>query len=177
MAWLLSAGNHQSFLVATLIITRFSQSTVDIMVHWWHFLSHSSRHSEVSLDFVIDGTFKVSKVSGLPAQAVIAYDCQVKITDFLDRDSEGEDAVDEQEFDFSPEKGNVAFASAHDGWAFQIRQFANLYAEKMGVKAEKLEPIMWGDWTYDSKSKRAVKLKKGSKAKPLFVQVCSCFLV
>lgn len=38
----------------------------------------------------------------------------------------GEEEEEEQEF--SPEKGNVAFASAYDGWAFRTSQFAELYA-------------------------------------------------
>ena len=87
------------------------------------------------------------------------------------RDSEGEDDIDDKEQDFSPEKGNVAFASAHDGWAFRISKFAEHYAPRMGVKAEKLNNVLWGDWALDSKTKRVTKLKKGSKAKPLFVQV------
>ena len=91
----------------------------------------------------------------------------------VSRDSEGEDAVDEKELDFSPEKGNVAFASAHDGWAFRTSQFAPLCASKLGVNPDKLAGILWGDWAYDSKTKRAVNLrhKKDSKLKPLFVQV------
>lgn len=35
---------------------------------------------------------------------------------------------EEEEQAFSPERGNVAFGSAYDGWAFRIDQFAELYA-------------------------------------------------
>lgn len=75
--------------------------------------------------------------------------------------------------DFSPEKGNVAFASAHDGWAFRVDQFAAMHAPKMGIKPEKLAGIMWGEWAYDAKNKRAVKIKRSNAGKhtPLFVQV------
>lgn len=85
-----------------------------------------------------------------------------------------EDAA-EEEMDFSPEKGNVAFASAHDGWAFRVDQFAKMHAPKMGIKPEKLASIMWGDWAYDAKTKRAVKIKRSNAGKhtPLFVQVQS----
>lgn len=33
---------------------------------------------------------------------------------------------------FSPEQGNVIFASAFDGWAFSIEKFAKIYADKLG---------------------------------------------
>lgn len=41
-------------------------------------------------------------------------------------EEEEEDKEDEQVF--SPERGNVAFGSAYDGWAFRIDQFAEMYA-------------------------------------------------
>ena len=74
---------------------------------------------------------------------------------------------------FVPESGNVAFASAHDGWAFRPYQFAELHAAKMGLKPEKLVTILWGSWWYDAKTKRAVKIKQAHSTKqtPLFVQV------
>lgn len=37
---------------------------------------------------------------------------------------------------FSPELGNVAFASAADGWGFRTQQFAAMYASKLGAKEE-----------------------------------------
>ena len=74
---------------------------------------------------------------------------------------------------FKPESGNVAFASAYDGWAFRPYQLAQLHAAKMGLKPEKLVIILWGDWSYDAKTKRAVKIKgqHSSKQVPLFIQV------
>ncbi len=38
--------------------------------------------------------------------------------------AEGEQEEEEEEQAFSPERGNVAFGSAYDGWAFRIDQFA-----------------------------------------------------
>ena len=38
------------------------------------------------------------------------------------------------EVQFAPEKGNVLFASAVHGWAFDLRVFARLYARKLGVR-------------------------------------------
>ena len=73
---------------------------------------------------------------------------------------------------FAPEKGNVAFASAADGWAFRVGQFAALYAAKMGANQEALGRAMWGDFAFQAKAKRIVRIRpqQQGKAKPLFVQ-------
>ena len=65
------------------------------------------------------------------------------------------------------------FASAHDGWAFSTAQIAALYAGKLGIKADRLAGVMWGDWAYDAKTKRVAKMKRSQlqKQRPLFVQV------
>ena len=41
---------------------------------------------------------------------------------------EEEEEEDDEAQELSPAKGNVAFGSAYDGWAFRIGQFAELYA-------------------------------------------------
>ena len=87
----------------------------------------------------------------------------------------GEVAEDEEEeeLELSPEKGNVAFASAHDGWAFRTGQFAELYAAKLGFKATALRRVLWGDYRIDPKTKHicCIKPAQAAKYKPLFVQV------
>lgn len=40
----------------------------------------------------------------------------------------GEEEEEEEEQAFAPERGNVVFGSAYDGWAFRINQFADMYA-------------------------------------------------
>lgn len=73
---------------------------------------------------------------------------------------------------FSPEKNNVIFASAIDGWGFNVSQFAAIYERKLGIKREKLEKVLWGDFYFDTKTKRVVGPKHKSKnARPLFVQL------
>ena len=52
---------------------------------------------------------------------------------------EDEEPKEDEELELSPEKGNVAFASAADGWAFRTGQFAALYAAKLGMKGAALE--------------------------------------
>jgi hypothetical protein len=47
----------------------------------------------------------------------------------------GSDDDDEEDV-FQPQKGNVAFGSAADGWAFSLDQFAAMYSEKLGAKPQ-----------------------------------------
>ncbi|RXK40834.1 ribosome assembly protein 1 [Tremella mesenterica] len=73
---------------------------------------------------------------------------------------------------FAPDRGNVLFASAIDGWAFRLGKFARLYADKLGIKETNLRRVLWGDWFLDPKTKRVVGRKKlaGRALKPMFVQ-------
>lgn len=50
---------------------------------------------------------------------------------FYDWTSALEDADDSNLY-FSPEQGNVVFASAIDGWGFTIHTFAKLFSDKLG---------------------------------------------
>lgn len=79
---------------------------------------------------------------------------------------------DDEDIYFAPEKGNVIFASALDGWGFRVGKFAQLYAQKLGIKETNLRNVLWGDYFLDPKSKRVISYKhlKGRALKPLFVQ-------
>lgn len=74
---------------------------------------------------------------------------------------------------FEPDKGNVIFSSAVDGWAFTVKQFAGFYAKKLGIKRTLLEKVLWGDFYLDPKTKRILASKhlKGKNLKPMFVQL------
>lgn len=50
---------------------------------------------------------------------------------FYDWTSALEDADDSNLY-FSPEQGNVVFASAIDGWGFTVQTFAKLFSGKLG---------------------------------------------
>lgn len=74
---------------------------------------------------------------------------------------------------FSPEQGNVVFASALDGWAFRIIDFARLFSEKFGISEKVLNRTLWGDFFFQSKNKKIIRKKATelkSNAKPMFVQ-------
>ncbi len=88
-----------------------------------------------------------------------------------EEEAEYEEKEDEDLY-FAPDRGNVLFASAIDGWAFRLGKFARLYAEKLKIKEGNLRRVLWGDWYLDPKSKRVVGRKKlaGRNLKPMFVQ-------
>jgi len=88
-----------------------------------------------------------------------------------DEQREFEEKEDEDLY-FAPERGNVLFASAIDGWAFRLGKFARLYAEKLKIKEGNLRRVLWGDWYLDPKTKRVVGRKRlaGRNLKPMFVQ-------
>ncbi|KAG8908436.1 Cytoplasmic GTPase/eEF2-like protein (ribosomal biogenesis) [Tulasnella sp. 403] len=79
---------------------------------------------------------------------------------------------DDEDLYFLPDRGNVIFASAIDGWGFRIGKFAQLYAEKLGIKEGNLRRVLWGDFYLDPKTKRVISHKhlRGRNLKPLFVQ-------
>ncbi|KAG2182081.1 hypothetical protein INT43_007008 [Umbelopsis isabellina] len=80
--------------------------------------------------------------------------------------------LDDSDIYFDPAVGNVIFASAYDGWAFRIQQFATIYSKKLGFKEAALRKCLWGDFYFDPKSKRVIQQKhlKGRNLKPMFVQ-------
>lgn len=80
---------------------------------------------------------------------------------------------DDEDLYFAPEKNNVIFSSAVDGWAFTVRQFASLYEKKLGIKRSVLEKVLWGDFYLEPRTKRILGSKhlKGRALKPMFVQL------
>jgi ribosome assembly protein 1 len=93
-------------------------------------------------------------------------------TDSMSVNNEFEEKDDEDIY-FAPEKNNVIFSSAIDGWAFTVRQFASLYEKKLGIKRTAMEKVLWGDFYLDPKTKKVLGQKhlKGRNLKPMFVQL------
>lgn len=93
-------------------------------------------------------------------------------TDSMSMKNEFEEKDDEDIY-FAPEKNNVIFSSAIDGWAFTVRQFASLYEKKLGIKRTAMEKVLWGDFYLDPKTKKVLGQKhlKGRNLKPMFVQL------
>ncbi|XP_078441781.1 ribosomal protein S5/Elongation factor G/III/V family protein [Wolffia australiana] len=89
---------------------------------------------------------------------------------------EEEDRGGEEEDAFQPQKGNVVFACALDGWGFRLGQFADMYAAKLGASAGALLRGLWGQRYFNMK-KRMIVGKKGlldhgggRDPQPMFVQ-------
>jgi ribosome assembly protein 1 len=80
---------------------------------------------------------------------------------------------DDEDLYFAPDRGNVVFASAIDGWGFRVGKFAQLFATKLGIKESNLRRVLWGDFYLDPKTKRVISHKhlRGRALKPLFVQI------
>lgn len=81
---------------------------------------------------------------------------------------------DDEEDTFHPQKGNVAFVCALEGWGFRISQFADFYASKLGASANALQKGLWGPRYFNMKNKMIVG-KKGMEGvskdpQPMFVQ-------
>ncbi|KAL3118146.1 hypothetical protein niasHT_001920 [Heterodera trifolii] len=53
-----------------------------------------------------------------------------------------------------PSIGNVGFGSGLHGWAFTLKQFAEMYADKFGVQIDKLMKNLWGDRFFNMKTKK-----------------------
>ena len=87
-------------------------------------------------------------------------------------DAEEFQEKDDEDLYFAPEKGNVIFASAIDGWGFRVGKFAHLYAVKLGMNEANLRIVLWGDYYLDPKTKKVISYKhlRGRALKPLFVQ-------
>ncbi|PKA48851.1 Elongation factor 2 [Apostasia shenzhenica] len=81
---------------------------------------------------------------------------------------------DDEEDTFQPQKGNVAFVCALDGWGFTIEQFAEFYASKLGASIAALRKGLWGSRYFNTK-KMMIVGKKGMEGvsrdpQPMFVQ-------
>ncbi|SMN19821.1 similar to Saccharomyces cerevisiae YNL163C RIA1 Cytoplasmic GTPase involved in biogenesis of the 60S ribosome [Maudiozyma saulgeensis] len=80
---------------------------------------------------------------------------------------------DDSDIYFHPKNNNVIFASAVDGWGFNIGQLAKFYEQKLGAKRENLQKVLWGDFYLDPKTKKIINNKglKGRNLKPLFTSL------
>ena len=57
--------------------------------------------------------------------------------DFINLDENDYVEINDEGLYFSPESGNVIFASAIHGWGFSISKWAELYSKKIGTPVRK----------------------------------------
>ncbi|CAK9250497.1 unnamed protein product [Sphagnum jensenii] len=78
-----------------------------------------------------------------------------------------------EEWQLSPEKGNVIFASALDCWGFGIGRFSNLWAMKLGLNRNVLQKYFFSDYSLDLQEKKILKYDPSHSSnpaeKPMFV--------
>merc|ERR1712002_1054641 len=58
-----------------------------------------------------------------------------------------------------PANASVGFGSGLHGWAFTLKQFAEIYASKFGVDIDKLMKKLWGENFFNAKTKKWAKTK------------------
>nr|QVU21450.1 translation elongation factor 2 [Salpingoeca surira]QVU21451.1 translation elongation factor 2 [Salpingoeca huasca] len=51
-------------------------------------------------------------------------------------------------------RGTVGFGSGLHGWAFTLKQFAEMYSSKFGIDIEKMMARLWGDQFFNAKTKK-----------------------
>ncbi|KAG8232346.1 hypothetical protein J437_LFUL008814, partial [Ladona fulva] len=85
--------------------------------------------------------------------------------------STGLEEEDDSHLYFSPDQGNVIFASAIDGWGFDIRDFAKTFSSKLNIDENLLKKTLWGDYYLHSKSMKILKGAQSKAKKPLFAQL------
>lgn len=77
----------------------------------------------------------------------------------------------ENEMYFSPDKGNVIFSSALDGWAFSLDIFADIWAPRLNISSKELIPKMWGSYYLNRRTKEFFDEPINDNSKPLFVEL------
>lgn len=90
---------------------------------------------------------------------------------YYEKRSRSDEESSEEKFFFLPERGNVVFSSALDRWAFTLREFAEIYAQKVGFNPKSLCSFLWGDYYYNPKTKKVSKKPYNDTVKPMFVQL------
>jgi elongation factor 2 len=82
----------------------------------------------------------------------------------------GEDGGPMGEVMVDPAKGTVGFGAGLHGWAFTLKQFAELYSSKFGIEEDKLMRRLWGDQFYNAKEKKWSKEQASKDYKRGFTQ-------
>lgn len=82
------------------------------------------------------------------------YQSFLRVIDMANVVIETYKSEDMGEIQCNPSKGNVAFGSGKDQYAFTLNKFARLYSKKFGISQEKMMEKFWGDNYFDAKDKK-----------------------
>ncbi|CAF4828542.1 unnamed protein product [Rotaria sp. Silwood1] len=66
----------------------------------------------------------------------------------------GDDNGSMGDLQVDPTKGTVGFGAGLHGWAFTLKEFAEMYASKFKIEVEKLMKRLWGDNFFSSSEKK-----------------------
>lgn len=105
----------------------------------------------------------------------IIEDCNAYIADLIRYEYASlDEELDETEYLFSPDTGNVIFASAIHGWGFTLFCIADLFVDKLeGETVKSLAGKMWNFDNYiDPKTKTVVSGAIRKRKENIFVQLC-----
>jgi len=69
-----------------------------------------------------------------------------------------------------PSIGSVGFGSGLHGWAFTLKQFAEMYSEKFGIQGEKMMKNLWGERYFNPQTKKWQSNNDGTGVKRGFCQ-------
>merc|ERR1712121_116012 len=67
--------------------------------------------------------------------------------------------------------GSVGFGSGLHGWAFTLKQFAEMYASKFGVDIDKMMKKLWGESFFNPKTKKWSKTKDADNKRSICMYV------
>ncbi|CAB4024121.1 Elongation factor Tu GTP-binding domain-containing 1, partial [Paramuricea clavata] len=141
------------------LITELKQSPLEAFMHLQKILEQVN-----AVTGTLFSTDVLEKTSSQQAESKVVSDEQVFNW------SSGLEEVDDSALYFSPDQGNVVFASAVDGWGFRVNDFAEMYSKKIGVRSDVLIKTLWGDYYLHTKTKRIMKGAQAKAKKPLFIQ-------
>lgn len=82
------------------------------------------------------------------------YQSFLRVIDMANVVIETYKSEDMGEIQCDPSRGNVAFGSGKDQWAFTLNKFARLYSKKFGISFEKMMEKFWGDNYFDAPAKK-----------------------
>lgn len=79
--------------------------------------------------------------------------------------------IDPDPYLISPILGNVVFSSGEYGFVFSIQSFSELYARKFkSIDPTKLVKVFWGDFCFDSETKKFARKVGKESRKRAFVE-------
>lgn len=100
-------------------------------------------------------------IVGLPFCVINCLTCRIIIIDVFQKWNLYITVLESSSICFflqvSPERGTVGFGSGLHGWAFTLKQFAEIYSQKFKIEPQKLMKRLWGDQFYNPATKKWLK--------------------